>query len=102
MRGKVFGLLTIVALVVSTVALGTSWAGTSRQPQLNQGSVPSVVAYQGVLTDVIGDTVEDDSRLITFRIYDASPERLALCEESQEFPPVPGVSNVLLGTTTNF
>ncbi len=104
MRNKYVGLLAVVALTISAVALGTSWVGANigRQSQLNPESVPSVVAYQGVLVDAKGNPVEDGSRPITFRIYGAAPGGSALWEETQEVTTVNGVFNVLLGAVTKF
>ena len=62
--------------------------------------VPSVVNYQGLLKDNVGDPIADGSYSIVFTIYDDSTSGTTLWTETQSVSTVDGLFAVLLGSST--
>ncbi|NIA28741.1 MAG: hypothetical protein GWP06_02365 [Actinobacteria bacterium] len=63
------------------------------------GQIPQTISYQGVLTDVNGNTVNGNQNFI-FKIYDDSTGgSLLWSEERASIPVSNGIFNVILGST---
>ena len=79
---KIF-LLTCVGILLSKSNLLAQW-----HPTLN---------YQGLITEIDGSPMSDQSMSITFQLYADESSNLALWSETQEVDIVEGVLNVELG-----
>lgn len=64
-------------------------------------SVPSLISYQGVLTDGAGTAVPNGSYSITFSLYDVDTGGAALWTETKSVFVTGGIFNVTLGTQTS-
>lgn len=70
-------------------------------PNTHATSVPPLINYQGTLTDATGNPIANESKKLTFNIYD-TPIEGTLVWGPQIFNTVPVISgqfNVILGTT---
>lgn len=97
MQRIVFSAISGIALTVSVVALGVAWVSAQSRSPSPSRLAPPVVAYQGFLTDAQGVPVVDETRPITFTIYDAETGGTPLWTETRTVATVNGVFTVLLG-----
>lgn len=67
-----------------------------------QAQVPSLISYQGSLTDNSGDPVSDGVYGMNFKLYTAEQSGSAIWEEGQSVTVVNGIFNVLLGSVEEF
>ena len=102
MHKRVFLGLTLIALLVSLAAFGMAWASARQSPLAISASIPSVVSYQGLLTDAQGSRVSDEGHAIAFRLYNDPSIGRPLWEESQKVVTTDGVFSVLLGSVEPF
>ncbi len=65
-----------------------------------QAATPSLVSYQGRLTDLSGTPVADGNYSVAFTVYDASTGGTALWTETQNVATVGGLFSVQLGAVT--
>ena len=79
------------AIIVATVCLMLSALATAK--------LPTVMSYQGRLTDATGNPVPDAGYNVRFRIYDANIGGTLIWEESQAVTTVDGLFDVTLGTS---
>ena len=83
-------------LLVAGLLSSAWWA-----PDQAHAAVPNVLAFQGVLTDDLGDPLADDNYSLTFRIYDVASGGTALWTETLASVTVSGGQfGVTLGETT--
>ena len=94
--------LTLIALLVSLAAFGVAWASASHSSLAISASIPSVVSYQGLLTDAQGSRVSDRGHAIAFRLYNDPSTGKPMWEESQKVITTDGVFSVLLGSVEPF
>jgi len=90
----------VVALGLLIVLLGATYVWASPTlPRLASVSVPSMMNYQGVLSDpAMGDPVPDGDYEITFALYDVASGGTALWTETQTVTVENGLFSVLLGS----
>jgi len=90
----------VVALGLLIILLGATYVWASPTlPRLASVSVPSMMNYQGVLSDpTTGDPVPDGDYEISFALYDVESGGSALWTEAQTVPVENGLFNVLLGS----
>ncbi len=84
------------AIVVAVTALLLSAGSAS-------GEVPTLISYQGLLTDNTGTPVQDGNYSLTFRIYDAQSGGVELWSETHSSAAVTGgLFKVALGSLVPF
>jgi len=90
----------VVALGLLAVLLGATYVWASPTlPRLAGVSVPSLMNYQGVLSDpTTGDPVPDGDYDIRFALYGVASGGTALWTETQTVTVETGLFNVLLGS----
>ena len=90
----------VVALGMLVVLLGATYVWASPTlARLAGVSVPSMMNYQGVLSDpTTGDPVPDGDYEIRFALYDVASGGTALWTETQTVPVENGLFSVLLGS----
>ena len=90
----------VVALGLLVVLLGATYVWASPTlPRLAGVSVPSMMNYQGVLSDLAtGDPVADGDYQIRFALYDVASGGTALWTETQTVTVENGLFSVLLGS----
>lgn len=91
-----------LVLIASGTALGTAWATVVRVGRKDPMPIPSVVAYQGLLTTPDGHAVQDGSYQVTFRLYGAPTGGTALWSETQAVITRNGIFNASLGSVDPF
>jgi hypothetical protein len=88
------GALGLVALLLA----GSAGAFPPERPSA-QGGAPTLISYQGQLTDPsTGNPVADDDYPMTFKIYDAQVAGVEIWSETQIVAVSGGLFNVLLGS----
>src|SRR4030067_1170121 len=58
---------------------------------ISWGAVPSLINFQGILTDTLGNPVADGNYSVTFRIYDAASGGNILWQEDQVVSTIKGI-----------
>lgn len=71
-------------------------------PYVVSGQIPSLISYQGTLTDNNGNPVSDGEYGINFKLYTAADGGSEVWEEDQTILVVNGIFNVLLGSVEEF
>ncbi len=66
-----------------------------------RAQVPRTIAYQGVLTDTLGNAKPDGAYTMTFRLYDVAGGGVALWSETRSVTVKRGVFMTYLGSTTH-
>ena len=100
-RGMKRGGIIILAGVLGLVALllaGSAGAFPPERP-MAQGGAPTLISYQGLLTDPgTGDPVADGDYSITFALYEVESGGSPIWSETQIVTVSGGLFNVLLGS----